>query len=63
MHARFFGDASWPGRYSAHPMRRVKSTFVAILRLLGVAMVLALIILLVEVLAGVILVGLDALFR
>ena len=44
-------------------MRRVKSTFVAILRLLGVAMVLALIILLVEVLAGVILVGIDALFR
>ncbi len=44
-------------------MRYLKSTAVAILRLLGAAVVLALIILLVEVLAGVFLVEMDALFR
>ena len=44
-------------------MRRLKNTAVAILRLLGAAVVLALIILLAEVLAGVFLVEMDALFR
>ncbi len=44
-------------------MRRLKNAAVTILRLLGVAVVLALIMLLVEVVAGVFLVGMDALFR
>ena len=44
-------------------MRRLKNTATVILRLLGAAGVLALIILLVEVLAGVFVVEMDALFR
>ena len=43
-------------------MRHLKSTVVAILRLLSAAAVLALIILLVELIAGVLLVGAGALF-
>jgi hypothetical protein len=41
----------------------VKNTATAILRLLGAAVVLALVMLLVEVAAGVFLVGMDALLR
>ena len=44
-------------------VRHLKGTAVAILRLLGAAVVLAPIILLVEVVAGVFIVGMDALFR
>jgi hypothetical protein len=44
-------------------MRRLKNTATVILRLLGVAVVLALIMLLVEVVAGVLLSEIDALFR
>ncbi len=44
-------------------MRRLKSTAGAILRLLGASVVLALTILLVEVVAGVLLVEAGALFR
>ena len=44
-------------------MRRLKNTATVILRLLGVAVVLALIMLLVEVVAGVFLVEIYALFR
>jgi len=44
-------------------MGRLKNTATVILRLLGVAVVLALIMLLVEVLAGVFVVGMDELFR
>jgi hypothetical protein len=44
-------------------MRRLKNTATVILRLLGVAVVLALIMLLVEVVAGVFLSQIDALFR
>jgi hypothetical protein len=44
-------------------MRRLKNTATVILRLLGVAVVLALIMLLVEVVAGVFLSEIDALFR
>jgi hypothetical protein len=43
-------------------MRHLKSTVVAILRLLAAAAVLALIILLVELVAGVLLVEAEALF-
>lgn len=43
-------------------MGRLKSMTVAILRLLAAAVVLALIVLLVEVVAGVLLVGAEALF-
>ena len=43
-------------------MRRLKSTAVAILRLLAAAAVLALIVLLVELIAGVLLVEAEALF-
>ena len=60
---RRFGDVSSRDRYSDCPVRYLKSTTVAILRLLGAAVVLALIILLAEVLAGVFLVEMDALFR
>jgi hypothetical protein len=44
-------------------VRHLKGTAVAILRLLGAAVVLAPIILLVEVVADVFIVGMDALFR
>lgn len=62
-YTHLFGDTSSHNRYSAYPMGRLKNTVTVILRLLGVAVVLALIMLLVEVLAGVFVVEMDALFR
>jgi len=44
-------------------MRYLKNTLVAILRLLGAATVLALILLVIEVLAGILLIGFDSIFR
>ena len=52
------------GSITAQPaVRHLKGTAVAILRLLGAAVVLAPIILLVEVVADVFIVEMDALFR
>ncbi len=44
-------------------MRRLKGAATAVLRVLGVAAAIALILLVLEVLVGVLLVGIDALFR
>ena len=57
----FVVNVCWYGPYSAYPMRHVKNAAVAILRLLGAAVLLAFIVLLVEVVAGVLLVEIDPL--
>ncbi len=50
-------------RYSVYLMRCLKNALVTILRFLGAATVLALILLVIELVAGILLVGFDSMFR